>query len=54
MIDTEFGGGKTHTLILLYHFLKNQPLANEGHLKYNLDYEYSILEAPQTKVNNRL
>src|SRR5215208_5478409 len=29
IIDTEFGGGKTHTLILLYHFFKNQSLAKE-------------------------
>ena len=26
IIDTEFGGGKTHTLILLYHIFKNEKL----------------------------
>jgi Protein of unknown function (DUF499) len=50
IIDTEFGGGKTHTLILLYHIFKNEKLAREYIRQYGLDEDYSILEAPQAKV----
>ena len=50
IIDTEFGGGKTHTLILLYHIFKNQELAKQYLKDYKLDEEYGILEAPQANV----
>jgi predicted AAA+ superfamily ATPase len=50
IIDTEFGGGKTHTLILLYHIFKNDKLAKEYIRQYGLDEEYGILEAPQANV----
>lgn len=50
IIDTEFGGGKTHTLILLYHIFKNEKLAKEYIKQYGLDEEYGILEAPQVSV----
>jgi predicted AAA+ superfamily ATPase len=29
IIDTEFGGGKTHTLLLLYHMFRHRDLAKE-------------------------
>lgn len=44
IIDTEFGGGKTHTLILLYHIFKNPELAKHYLRKYKLDEEYGILD----------
>ena len=43
IIDTEFGGGKTH-------IFKNEKLAKEYIRQYGLDEEYDILEAPQAKV----
>lgn len=42
IIDTEFGGGKTHTLILLYHIFKNPDLAKEYLRRFRLDEEYGI------------
>ena len=50
IIDTEFGGGKTHTLLLLYHIFKNEELAKENIRKYRLDEEYGILESPKANV----
>ncbi len=50
IIDTEFGGGKTHTLVLLYHIFKNEKLAKEYIKQYGLDEEYGILEAPQANI----
>ena len=50
IIDTEFGGGKTHTLILLYHIFNNPELAKEYIRQYGLDQEYGILESPKANV----
>jgi hypothetical protein len=50
VIDTEFGGGKTHTLLLLYHILNNKELGTEYIKSYNIDKEYNILEVPDAKV----
>jgi hypothetical protein len=50
IIDTEFGGGKTHTLILLYHLFKNPELAKKYIRQYGLDQEYGILESPKANV----
>ena len=37
IIDTGFGGGKTHTLMLLYHILSNPTVGFEYIKSYNLD-----------------
>ncbi len=50
IIDTEFGGGKTHTLLLLYHLFKNRELGTEYIRQYNIDREYGVLEVPEAKV----
>jgi len=50
IIDTEFGGGKTHTLLLLYHIFKNRGLGTEYIRQYNIDREYGVLEVPEAKV----
>jgi predicted AAA+ superfamily ATPase len=50
VIDTGFGGGKSFTLILLYHLFKNRHLAKEYIVEYGLDREYGILEPPQANV----
>lgn len=50
VIDTEFGGGKTHTLLLLYHIFKNRELGTKYIREYGIDREYGILEVPETRV----
>ena len=50
VLDTEFGGGKTHSLLLLYHVFRNKDLGTGYIRKYGLDREYGILEVPDVKV----
>lgn len=50
IIDTEFGGGKTHTILLLYHLFKNKDLGRDYIKKYNLHKDYDIADVPQTNV----
>ncbi|MEM2693391.1 MAG: DUF499 domain-containing protein [Nitrososphaerota archaeon] len=50
VIDTEFGGGKTHTLILLYHLFRNRDLAREYLEKNELLREIGVLEVPEVRV----
>lgn len=42
VIDTGFGGGKTHTLVLLYHILSNPDSGFEYIKSYNLDAELGL------------
>ena len=42
IIDTGFGGGKTHTLMLLYHVLSNPELGFDYIKKYNLDKDLDL------------
>ncbi|MEM0461820.1 MAG: DUF499 domain-containing protein [Candidatus Caldarchaeum sp.] len=50
VIDTEFGGGKTHTLILLYHLFSNRDLAREYLRENGLLSETGVLEVPEVRV----
>ena len=50
VLDTEFGGGKTHSLLLLYHVFGNKDKGTEYIRNYELDKEYGILEVPDVKV----
>jgi hypothetical protein len=50
VIDTEFGGGKTHTLLLIYHILKNGKIGSEYIRKYGFDSKYGLKDVPSTRV----
>jgi hypothetical protein len=50
IIDTEFGGGKTHTLLLLYHLFNNRDIGNKQIREYKIDEKYGILEVPEARV----
>lgn len=50
ILDTAFGGGKTHTLLLLYHIFRNKGLGNEYIKRYYIDRETSVLEIPDVHV----
>lgn len=50
VIDTGFGGGKTHTIMLLYHILKNPKLGFEYISKYGLDKECAMKSIPDVNV----
>lgn len=50
ILDTEFGGGKTHSLLLLYHIFGNPDLGNNYIRSYGIDKEYGILEVPSVRV----
>jgi len=50
VLDTEFGGGKTHSLLLLYHVFKNRDLGIKYIQDYGIDKEYGILELPDVNV----
>jgi len=50
VLDTEFGGGKTHSLLLLYHVFKNRDLGTRYIQEYDIDKEYGILEVPDVDV----
>jgi len=50
VIDTGFGGGKTHTLLLLHHIFSHPTLGFEYISKFNLDKEHNIKKIPDVKV----
>ena len=50
VIDTGFGGGKTHTLMLLYHILTNRDIGFEYLRTYGLDKELGIDHISKVKV----
>ncbi len=50
IIDTGFGGGKTHTLMLLYHVLSNPKIGFEYTRKYNLDRELELNRISDVRV----
>ena len=49
-IDSIFGGGKTHTLLLLHHVISNPKIGLDYIKKYGLDSEYGIKSIPSVKV----
>jgi len=50
ILDTEFGGGKTHSLLLLYHIFKNPKLGTEYIHELGLHKELEVLEVPSCEV----
>lgn len=50
IIDTGFGGGKTHTLMLLHHVLSNSKIGFGYIKKYNLDRELEINHISDVQV----
>ena len=50
VLDTEFGGGKTHSLLLLYHVFRNRDLGTQCIQRYGIGKEYGILEVPEVDV----
>ena len=50
IIDTGFGGGKTHTLMLLYHILSNSQLGFDYTKKYNLDRDLGLDHISDVRV----
>ena len=50
VIDTGFGGGKTHTLLLLHHIFGNRQVGFEYISKYNLAAECGVSAIPAARV----
>lgn len=50
ILDTEFGGGKTHSLLLLYHIFKNPKLGTEYIRELGIHEEAGVLEVPSCTV----
>ena len=50
VIDTGFGGGKTHTLLLMHHIFKNPSIGFEYISKFNLDKETNTKKIPDVNV----
>ena len=50
ILDTEFGGGKTHTLLLLYHIFRDRKVGTEFIRELGIDREIDVLEVPEAKV----
>jgi len=50
IIDTGFGGGKTHTLMLLYHVLSNPETGFDYIKRYNLDRDLGIDHISDVRV----
>jgi hypothetical protein len=50
VLSTEFGGGKTHTLLLIYHLLTNKIKGLEYLKKYEIDKELELSEIPDIKI----
>lgn len=49
-IDTGFGGGKTHTLLLLHHVFSNPKIGFDYAKKFHLDTEYGIKSIPHVQI----
>lgn len=50
VIDTEFGGGKTHTLLLIYHVLKSGDVGSDYIKKYGFESKYDLSDVPSARV----
>ena len=50
VLDTEFGGGKTHSLLLLYHIFRDLEAGTRYIREHGIDKEYGILEVPKVEV----
>ena len=50
VLDTSFGGGKTHSLVLLYHIFKNKDLGTKYISNYNFKKQYNIDKVPDASL----
>ena len=50
LLDVGFGGGKTHSLVLLYHIFKNKELGTKFINKMDIPKKYGIKEIPDVNV----
>ena len=50
VLDTEFGGGKTHTILLLYHVFKNRGVGTDFIRETRLSEETEVTEVPRCRV----
>src|SRR5206468_297935 len=50
IIDTGFGGGKTHTILLLHHIYNNKDLGTKYISEFNFEKEYEISKIPDVKM----
>ena len=50
LLDVGFGGGKTHSLVLLYHIFKNKELGTKFINKMGVPKKYGIKEIPDVNV----
>lgn len=50
VLSTEFGGGKTHTLLLVYHLLKDKIKGFEYLKRYEIEKELGIIGLPDVHV----
>jgi len=50
IIDTGFGGGKTHTILLLHHIYNNKELGSKYISDYQFEKEYEISTIPDIKM----
>jgi uncharacterized protein (UPF0305 family) len=50
VLDTEFGGGKTHTILLLYHVFKSRGVGTKFIQEAGLTKETEVIEVPECRV----
>ncbi len=50
VLDTSFGGGKTHSLVLLYHIFKNKELGTKYILNYDFKNKYNVEKVPDASI----
>jgi hypothetical protein len=50
VLDTEFGGGKTHTILLLYHVFKSRDVGTSFIREARLTDETGVIEVPKCRV----
>jgi hypothetical protein len=50
VLDTEFGGGKTHTILLLYHVFKRRDVGTKFIQEAGLTKETEVIEVPPCRV----
>jgi hypothetical protein len=50
VLDTEFGGGKTHTILLLYHVFKSRNIGTKFIQEVGLTKETEVIEVPECRV----
>jgi hypothetical protein len=50
VLDTEFGGGKTHTILLLYHVFKSRDVGTSFIREARLSDETGVIEVPKCRI----